>query len=70
MISTGAAIFSGLVSGIVATVVMTVTEIPSWRKWGLQGVFEWHENQLLSAGFFHIPREKISIKYIFSFCTS
>lgn len=65
MISTGAAIFSGLVSGIVATVVMTVTEIPSWRKWGLQGVFEWHENQLLSARFFHIPREKISIKYIF-----
>lgn len=65
MISTGAAIFSGLVSGIVATVVMTVTEIPSWRKWGLQGVFEWHENQLLSAIFFHIPREKISIKYIF-----
>lgn len=65
MISTGAAIFSGLVSGIVATVVMTVTEIPLWRKWGLQGVFEWHENQLLSARFFHIPREKISIKYIF-----
>lgn len=65
MISTGAAIFSGLVSGIVATVVMTVTEIPSWRKWGLQGVFEWHENQLLSARFFHFPREKISIKYIF-----
>ena len=65
MISTGAAIFSGLVSGIVATVVMTVTEIPSWRKWGLQGVFEWHENQILSARFFRIPREKISIKYIF-----
>lgn len=66
MIFTGAdAIISGLVSGIVATAVMTVTEIPSWRKWGLVGVFEWHENQLLSSRFFHIPTEKISFKYIF-----
>jgi hypothetical protein len=27
---------------------MTLTEIPSWRRWGLYGVFEWHENQILS----------------------
>lgn len=27
---------------------MTLTEIPSWKKWGLHGVFEWHENQILS----------------------
>ena len=66
MIFTGAdAIFSGFVSGIVATAVMTVTEIPSLRKWGLLGVFEWHENQLLSTKFFHIPRNKLSFKYIF-----
>lgn len=66
MIITGAdAIFSGLVSGIVATAVMTLTEIPSWRKWGLLGVFEWHENQLLSTRFFHIARNKINFKYIF-----
>ena len=66
MIFTGAdTIFCGLVSGIVATAVMTVTEIPSWRKWGLLGVFEWHENQLLCTRFFHIPRDKLSFKYIF-----
>ncbi|MGA8738283.1 MAG: hypothetical protein WB501_04580, partial [Nitrososphaeraceae archaeon] len=66
MTFTGAdTIFYGLVSGIVATAVMTVTEIPSWRKWGLLGVFEWHENQLLSTRFFHIPRDKLSFKYIF-----
>jgi hypothetical protein len=66
MTFTGAdAIFSGLVSGIVATAVMTVTEIPSWRKWGLLGVYEWHENQLLSTRFFHVPRNKLSFKYIF-----
>ena len=66
MIITGAdAIFSGLVSGIVATAVMTLTEIPSWRKWGLLGVFEWHENQLLSIRLFRIPRNKLNFKYIF-----
>ena len=66
MISTGLdAIYSGLVSGIVATAVMTMSEIPSWRKWGLLGVFEWHENQLLSTRFFHIPRHKLCFKYIF-----
>ncbi|MDW0209968.1 MAG: hypothetical protein QOC42_09240 [Nitrososphaeraceae archaeon] len=66
MTFTGAdTIFCGLVSGIVATAVMTVTEIPSWRKWGLLGVFEWHENQVLSTRFFHIPRDKLSFKYIF-----
>ncbi|MDW3679831.1 MAG: hypothetical protein QOA14_09730 [Nitrososphaeraceae archaeon] len=66
MTFTGAdTIFCGLVSGIVATAVMTVTEIPSWRKWGLLGVFEWHENQVLSTRFFHIPRDKLCFKYIF-----
>jgi hypothetical protein len=66
MTITGAdAISTGLVSGIVATAVRTLTEIPSWRKWGLLGVFEWHENQLLSTRFFHIARNKINFKYIF-----
>ncbi len=58
-------IFSGLFSGMVATIIMTVSEIPSWRKWGLLGVFEWHENQLLSARFFRIRRDKPNFKYIF-----
>lgn len=58
-------IFSGLISGIVATVAMTVSEIPAWKKWGLLGVFEWHENQVLSARLFRIPRNKPNFKYIF-----
>ena len=58
-------LFSGLFSGIVATAIMTVSEIPSWRKWGLLGVFEWHENQLLSIRLFRIPRNKLNFKYIF-----
>lgn len=58
-------IFGGFVSGIIATAAMTMSEIPSWRKWGLLGVFEWHENQIISARFFRIPRNKLSFKYIF-----
>lgn len=57
-------VHSGLVSGIIATVVMTLTEIPSWRKWGLLGVFEWHENQILSTRLFDISLEKINFKHI------
>jgi hypothetical protein len=38
----------GLIGGIVSTAIMTLTEIPSWKRWGLYGVFEWHENQILS----------------------
>jgi hypothetical protein len=58
-------IFGGLISGIIATAAMTVSEIPSWRKWGLLGVFEWHENQILSARLFRIARNKPSFRYIF-----
>jgi hypothetical protein len=60
-------VFSGLFSGIVATAVMIAIEIPSWRKWGLLGVFEWHENQLLSARFFGLPSNNPNFKYIFFF---
>ena len=38
-------ILIGLFGGILSTAIMTLTEIPSWKKWGLHGVFEWHENQ-------------------------
>jgi hypothetical protein len=34
---------------IISIAVMTLTEILSWRRWGLHGVFEWHENQVLSS---------------------
>lgn len=37
----------GLLGGLVATLSMTVFEIPFWKKWGLKGILEWHENQIL-----------------------
>lgn len=60
----------GLIGGLVSTVVMTLTEIPSWRKWHLYGVFEWHENQVITRKLFSISndeKETIHIKGIFLF---
>jgi hypothetical protein len=59
-------VLTGFLSGIVATIVMTLTEIPSWKKWGLHGVFEWHENQILSRRFLNIQnRNKVHFKAAF-----
>ena len=60
----------GLFGGIISTALMTLTEILSWRKWGLQGVFEWHENQAIANRLFNISDDKkndIHFKGIFFF---
>ena len=60
----------GLLSGAVSTAVMTLTEIPSWKRWGLHGVFEWHENQVITRRLFKLPNESnnnINFKGIFFF---
>ena len=45
---------------------MTLTEIPSWKKWGLHGVFEWHENQAIIAYVFRLSdNKKIHFREIF-----
>jgi hypothetical protein len=48
---------------------MTLTEIPSWKRWGLQGVFEWHENQVITRRLFKLRTEdnKIHFKGVFLF---
>jgi hypothetical protein len=38
----------GLIGGILSTAAMTITEIPSWKRWGIYGVFEWHENYIIT----------------------
>jgi hypothetical protein len=59
----------GLIGGLVSTAVMILTEIPSWRKWHLFGVFEWHENQIITRKLFSISyaEEIIHIKGILFF---
>jgi hypothetical protein len=60
----------GLIAGLLSTAGMTLAEIPSWKKWGLYGVFEWHENQVITKRMLGIPdgeKETIHTKGIFFF---
>jgi hypothetical protein len=53
----------GLLGGIVSTVIMTLTEIPSWKRWGLPGVFEWHENQVITRRLFKLSNDNNNINF-------
>jgi len=60
----------GLIGGIMSTAAMTLSEIPSWKKWGLHGVFEWHENQIITTRLLHLSdakRKKNHFKGVFFF---
>ena len=60
----------GLIGGLVSTAMMTLVEIPSWKKWHLLGVFEWHENQEMTRKLLSISNDEkktIHIKGIFFF---
>jgi len=50
---TPTAIFAGLAAGLFSTATMSLTEYPIWRRWGMEGVSEWHLNQALMARLFH-----------------
>lgn len=58
-------ILFALASGLGATLLMTLIEIPAWRKWGLPGVLEWHENQVLSTKFFRLAESNLHVGGIF-----
>jgi hypothetical protein len=61
----------GLIGGIISTCFMTLIEVPSWRKWGLHGVFEWHENQVITIRLLGLSsskgKQKNHFKAIFFF---
>ena len=42
-------IIDGIIAGLVSTCIMTIYEIPFWRIWGIKGILEWHENQILTS---------------------
>lgn len=42
-------LISGLVAGLLSTAMMTLFEISAWKRWGLFGVYEWHENQAITT---------------------
>ena len=43
----------GLAVGLFATAAITLTEIPMWRRWAMDGVPEWEMNQALMARLLH-----------------
>ena len=47
-------ILSSLFAGFVSTGAMTILEIPFWKRWGLTGILEWHENQILTCKLFRL----------------
>jgi hypothetical protein len=51
----------GAVGGLLGTLVMSAIEIIPWRKWGISGVFEWHENQILIAKFLRLENDDDTI---------
>jgi hypothetical protein len=58
-------IVSSLFAGFVSTAVMTILEIPFWKRWGLTGILEWHENQILTCKFFKLASNTIHFWGIF-----
>jgi hypothetical protein len=62
-VSTLSYLIIGLLGGMVSTAMMTLTEIPSWRRRGLQGVFEWHENHVITKVLFKLPNENNNIYF-------
>jgi hypothetical protein len=43
---------------------MSAIEVILWRKWGLYGVFEWHENQMLIVKFLKLKNDDACLHYL------
>ena len=56
---------SSLFAGFISTGVMTILEIPFWKRWGLTGILEWHENQILTCKFFRLASNNLHFWGIF-----
>ncbi|MEM4398439.1 MAG: hypothetical protein QXV18_01325 [Candidatus Nitrosocaldus sp.] len=42
----------GFMAGCIATGVISIIQYPFWKRWGMIGVLEWHENQCLMSMLF------------------
>ena len=42
-------IIAGIIAGLISTSIMTIFEIPFWKLWGIKGILEWHENQIIGS---------------------
>jgi hypothetical protein len=60
-----ALMITGLAASLAATTAMTLVEIPFWKKWGIKGVLEWHENQVLVSKLFGVDQSRLDFPGIF-----
>jgi hypothetical protein len=58
-------ILSSLFVGFVSTGAMTILEILFWKRWGLTGILEWHENQILTSKLFGLSSNNLHFWGIF-----
>jgi hypothetical protein len=42
-------VIAGIIAGLISTGIMTIYEIPFWKLWGIKGILEWHENQIIGS---------------------
>ncbi|MFL2932662.1 MAG: hypothetical protein ACJZ58_00720 [Nitrososphaerales archaeon] len=40
-------LFAGFIAGILPTVAMSIFEYPFYKKWGIKGVYELHESEMM-----------------------
>lgn len=42
-------ILVGLIAGIIGTALMSILQYPFYKRWGIIGILEWHENNCLMS---------------------
>src|SRR2546423_12303225 len=50
---------AGPLAGFLATTVMTILEVPAWRRRGFRGILDWEQNQTMAARLLGRPAEEL-----------
>src|SRR2546428_493198 len=50
---------AGPLAGLFATAVMTILEVPAWRRRGFAGILDWEQNQTVAARLLGGPAEEL-----------
>src|SRR6266571_1999690 len=52
---------AGPLAGLFATAVMTILEVPAWRRRGFAGILDWEQNQTMAARLIGRPAEELVV---------
>ncbi|MFN4336340.1 MAG: DUF6789 family protein [Candidatus Nitrosocaldus sp.] len=50
----------GFIAGCIATGIISIIQYPFWKRWGMMGILEWHENQCLMSILLKKSPEKLT----------